>query len=240
MIEISRGIALHLTKHKDNSSIFTVYTRSHGRISCMLYGHGHKKSGTRGALTQALTLLEFQINFQSGKDIQQLKDIRISEPIQEIPFSPYKSSIALFLAELLFKILKQQESDPALFDFLESAILFLDHSQDNIGDFHLILMIKLTKFLGFAPNLDKAEGKYFDLMNGNLLFTRPLHEKFLDSRETELFIKLWNCQFDTEGGLQVRRSEKQNLLNLMIKYYSLHIPDFYGLKSLQVMQELFD
>jgi len=166
------GIILSTIKYSDSATIATVYTEQFGRISYMVYAINKKKSGSRAALLQPLTIVEMEVKHIPGKEIQQIKEMRIGHAFNSIPFSPIKNSIALFIAEILYKSLRQSEPDDNLYNFLENSILQLDMSQDGIHNFHLVFLQKLTRYLGFEPN-EEVEGKYFDLINGVFLTESP-------------------------------------------------------------------
>src|ERR1043165_5441661 len=81
-----------------------------------------------------------------------------------------KNCIALFIQELLHKVLKEQEADEDLFDFLKNSLMILDLKKENYFNFHLCFMLQLSRYLGFYP-----QGKYsdstsvFDLQEGTFI-----------------------------------------------------------------------
>jgi len=233
------GIILHTTKFSDSATIATVFTREFGRVSYMLYGVNKKKSGNRAALLQPLSLVELVVKHIPGKDIQHIKEMRLEHQFTGIPFDPVKNSLALFLAEILFKTLRQTEPDDVLFQFLENSILQLDSSHDGIANFHLVFLQKLSRYLGFEPNTEES-GKYFDLMNGVFLNEKPLHVHFLLPEVTVSFSALLETDYATMHKLALTRENRSILLRGLIEYYRLHITEFHNLHSLAVLQSLFD
>ena len=233
------GIILHTTKFSDSATIATVFTREFGRVSYMLYGVNKKKSGNRAALLQPLSLVELVVKHAPGKDIQYIKEMRLEHQFTGIPFDSVKNSLALFLAEILFKTLRQTEPDDVLFQFLENSILQLDSSHDGIANFHLVFLQKLSRYLGFEPNTEES-GKYFDLMNGVFLNEKPLHVHFLLPEVTVSFSALLETDYATMHKLALTRENRSILLRGLIEYYRLHITEFHNLHSLAVLQSLFD
>lgn len=233
------GIILHTTKYTDAASIVTVYTRQFGRVSYLVYGVNKKKSGNRAALLQPLSIVEMEVKHAPGKDIQQIKEIRLEFAFTGIPFDSVKNSLALFLSEILFKALRQTEPDESLFLFLENSIQQLDYLQIGISNFHLVFLQKLTRYLGFEPNVENG-GKYFDLMNGVFQTEKPLHIHFLSPEVTLLFTALLETDYFCMEKLILSRENRSILLKGMAEYYRLHIPEFHNLNSLSVLQSLFD
>lgn len=234
------GIVLHSIKHRDSSTIITIYTRQFGRVSYMAYGVNKKKSICRAALLQPLSILEMDVFHVPGKDIQRIKDLKMECLFTGIPFNPIKNLVALFLSEILFRTLRQTEPDENLFLFLENSIQQLDCCEEGIANFHLVFLIKLSRYLGFEPNLEDNNGKYFDLMNGVFLKDKPLHVHFLLSETTTDFVSLLQTDYTNMHKLILTREKRTNLLKSLVEYYRLHIPEFHSLHSLAVLQSLFD
>jgi len=234
------GIVLRIVRYSDKSSIATIYTREFGRISYMIYGLSGKKSSLKSALFLPLSIVEITAIHQPGKDIQQLKDVRIEYALNGISSDPAKNAIALFLTELLHKTLKQPEADETVFDFIKQAIQLLNEIDKGIANFHLIFMMKLTRYLGFEPNRENGEATYFDLLNGIFLKNKPIHIHFLNAEITRAFATVLDCDFTKMEVMDMNRSKRNDLLDGLIEYYRLHMPDFHGLNSTAVLHELFN
>lgn len=234
------GIVLHSIKHTDSSSIITIYTRQFGRVSYMVHGANKKKSVVRAAFLQPLSLVEMDVFHVPGKDIQRIKDIRMEHQFTGIPFDPVKNSLALFISELLFRALRQTEPDESLFLFLENSIQQLDCCETGIANFHLVFLLKLTRYLGFEPNSDEEDIVYFDMLNGLFQKNKPLHVHFLLPDVTVDFNNILQADYASMRNLGFSRARRIKLLESMIEYYRLHIPEFHGLHSLAVLQSLFE
>lgn len=234
------GIILRTIRYSDKSSIATIYTREYGRISYMVYGLSGKKSNGKAAFSFPLSIIEVNASFHPGKEIQQLKDIRIEYPFTGITCDPVKNAIALFLAELLMKTLRQPDPDPDLFDFLEHSIRQLDRMTEGVADFHLVFMTRLTRYLGFEPNHEDGGAYYLDLQNGLFTNSRPIHAHFISGEAARTFLQLLMTD-DKNPGIPVMSREKRiSLLETLTEYYKLHVPDFHGLNSTAVLHEIFN
>ncbi|MDD5184920.1 MAG: DNA repair protein RecO [Paludibacter sp.] len=234
------GIVLHSIKYSDSANIVTVYTRHFGRVSYMVHGVNKKKSICRPAYLQALSILDLDVYHVPGKSIQRIKDIRTMYQFTGIPVDPVKNAVALFIAEILFRTLWQTEPDENVFLFLENSVQQLDCCETGISNFHLVFLLKLTRYLGFEPNHDEESFMYFDLMNGVFLKEKPLHSHFLMPEDAIDFEASLHSDYSNMSQLNLSRVKRQKLLESMVEYYRLHIPDFHGLNSLAVLQSLFD
>lgn len=240
MLTKTTGLVLRIIKYSDKSSIVTVYSREFGRVSYVVYGLNGKKSGIRSACFLPLSLIEITAAYHPGKELQQLKEVRILNNLTSIYTHPLKNALSLFTAELLYKTLKQPESEKHIFDFLEQAVLLLEQNEAQIANFHLIFMMKLSGYLGFEPNQEEKNTRYFDLMNGVFLTSKPLHSHFLSAEMSSLFNSLLHLSFESANTLVLSREKRNELLNVLIEYYKLHVPEFYGLNSVSVLHEIFN
>lgn len=239
MITTTQGIVLRTIKYSDKASIVTVYTREFGRTSYMIYGLSGKKSAIKSALLLPLTIIEINAIHQPGKEIQQLKEIRIEYLLNSTSSDPVKNAIALFITELLHLTLKRQEADENVFDFTKKALQMMNELEEGIANFHLIFMLKLTRYLGFEPNRENAETSYFDLLNGIFQQDKPFHDHFLNKELACDFAKLLKCDFLNMGTIHLSRTRRNELLEGLVDYYKLHMPDFHGLHSVDVLHEIF-
>lgn len=240
MLTKTSGIVLHTLKHSDSSSIATIYTESFGRMSYMVYGVGKKRSVCKSSFMQPLTLVEMDVSHQNTKDIQRIKDIKITYPYHNIPVHAVKNALALFLSELLFRCLRQAESDEHLFDFLQRSLQHLDRCDEGYANFHLVFMVQLMRYLGFEPHTNYTEGSYFDLLNGEFKQRQPAHVHFLPVSDAQKLGRLFQCNFNTMQNLTLSREDRNCLLNHLLVYYRLHIPEFGTLQSVDVLHTLFD
>lgn len=234
------GIVLHSIKHTDSATIITVYTQQFGRVAYLVHGANKKKALVRSALLQPLSILEMDVYHTPNKDIQRIRDIRMQYQFVGIPNNPVKNSLALFISELLFRVLRQTEPDENLFLFLENSIQQLDCCKAGIANFHLVFLLKLSRFLGFEPNSDGEQTRYFDLINGVFQSEKPLHMHYLESEMANLLNELLQADYTDMHNLTFSRATRAKLLESLIEYYRLHIPEFQGLHSLAVLQSLFD
>lgn len=236
----TKGIVLHSLKYSDSASIVTIYTHHFGRLSFMMHGLNKKKTKFPAALLQALSIIELDMVYMPGKELQRVKELSMAYPFRGIPTHPLKNAIALFISEILYRTLHQTEADENLFQFLENSIQQLDCSEGKIANFHLVFLIKLTRYLGFEPNKVDDSSEYFDLMNGVFLVQKPLHTHYLMKADRKDFAAVLSVSYDSMNDLVFNRAQRMKLLDNIIEYYRLHLSDFKVLSSLSVLQQLFD
>lgn len=241
MLQKTAGIVLHTLKYNDTSNIVDIYTELYGRVSFLVAASRSKKSAVKSVLFQPLTFIEFEADFRSTSALCRIKEVKAA-PYRSIPYDPYKSAIALFLAEFLYKVLKEEGENRALFAYLNHSIAWLDECEKEFANFHLVFLMRLSRFLGLYPNLeDYYEGDYFDMLNACFTSLKPYkHSFYVESQEASRLVSLMRMNYETMHLFKMNRQERMQCLTVINDYYRLHIPGLQSLNSLAVLQELFD
>lgn len=240
MIQKVKGILLHHVKYRESSAIIHIYTDIYGRQSYLVNSIRGKKSRFPGNLLQPLSLLEIEAYHKEGRELQKLKEIRNYHPYRSIPFEVHKSSQSLFLAEILYKVLREEEPNPPLFGFLVSSLELLDISDTGMSNFHLLFLLRLTKYLGFYPHMDNSEkNTLFDMRNGHFSNGPDGHPYYFDRESSGLLISLFDIGFGELSGLTVKQADRFHFLENIIDYYTLHMEGFGRVKSLNVLNEIY-
>ena len=240
MLTKTQAIVLHSLKYGETRLIVDMFTRSQGRQSFIVSIPKSVKSKIKKQLFQPLTLLEIEFDLRPKVQLQKLSDVRLASPFSSIPFDPHKLSISLFVAEFLYYALRSEQYNEPLFDYIVNSIQWLDAQPDRFANFHLVFLMRLSRFLGFYPNLDHYQaGCYFDLRESMFLPAPPVHRDFLYPQEAEKIQLMMRMDFPTMHLFRMSHQERNRLLEVSLIYYRLHLPDFPELKSVSVLQELY-
>lgn len=242
MLQKTVGIVLHILKYSDTSHIVEMYTEVSGRASFLVAVPRSRKAVVKSVLFQPLSLIEFEADFRPNTSLHKIKEAKSFYPFSSIPYDPYKSAIALFMAEFLFRAIREEAENRPLFAYLVHSITWLDECREGFANFHLVFLMRLSRFLGLYPNLeDYHEGDYFDLLNACFVSLRPqLHSSFVLPQDAGRLNWLMRMNYETMHLFGMSRGERARCLTVINDYYRLHLPDFPILKSLAVLQELFD
>ena len=244
MLYTSKGIVIHHFKYSEKSVIAKIYTEKYGLQSFIINGVRSKKSKNKAALIQPLSLVEVNAFKKENKGLQQVKNIKSAFLFQEIPFHIYKTSIAFFLAEVLYKSIKEEEKNESLFQFLYGGIQILDLQAEHHINFHLLFLAQLTKYLGFYPQNINTEFQekpiYFDLQEGVFTDLIPIHHFFLEPPLSRQLKAIFGMNFEGAGQLKIDNHQRKLILNAMLNYYRLHLSNFDQLKSKEIIEEILN
>ena len=240
MLTKTQAIVLHSIKYGETRLIVDMFTRNIGRQSFIVSIPKTPKGKIKKQFFQPLTLLEIETDIRQNLQLQKLGDVRLATPFTSIPFEPDKLAISLFVAEFLYYALRSEQRNELLYDYLEHSIMWLDGQQNSFANFHLVFLLRLTRFLGFYPNLDDYEdGDYFDLRESEFMRNPPVHKDFLHPEEAKKVQLMMRMDFPTMHLFRMSHEERNRLLEVALKYYRLHLPDFPEMKSIEVLQALY-
>jgi DNA repair protein RecO (recombination protein O) len=222
--------------------IVDVYTEAIGRASFALSTSRSRKSPAKAVLFQPLSLVELEVDIRPRTTLYKIKEAKSDYPFASIPFDPYKSAIALFVAEFLYRAVREESENRPLYAYLQHSIVWLDACRNGFANFHLVFLMRLSRFLGLYPNLeDFHTGDYFDLLNGCFTAVCPqLHSSYLQPDEAARISRLMRMNYETMHLFAMSRTERSRCLTIINEYYRLHLPNFPVLHSLDVLRALFD
>lgn len=239
MLHKTRAIVLKTTPYGDSSVVVQMFTEKFGIQSYMINGVKKPKAKIRMNMLQPLHLVEMVVYHKTNTSIQRVSELRPAVIFRSIPYDIIKSTITMFLNEVLYKSIRQQHTDEQLFDFIFNSISWFDETGDLPVNFHLAFLLKLSRFLGFAPSTEHRHDQvFFDLQEGAFSSLYPLHPHFLNKEDALLFIALFTTSFDKLQDVKMTNVGRRNLLEKILVFYTLHTASFGDIHSHQVLQEI--
>ena len=238
MLASTKAIVLSKLKFKDSDVIVKCYTKEFGVKSYLLKNILKAKKGKlKIAYFQELTILDLETDQRDGRSLQYIKELKLAYHYHSVHTNVVKSTIAMFLSEILSNILKEEEENKELFQFLETSFVWFDQS-DTEASFHLMFLIELSKYLGFYPNLQLLESDYFNLESGR--FQNTDSGIYSITGEKLIFLKmLLGIKFDANKKLNITNYQKRELLDMILIYFNLHLDGFKKPKSVEVLNQVF-
>ena len=237
MIETTKAIVLNTIKYGDTSLITTCYTQKSGVKTYMLRGVlKAKKAKIKPAYFQPLMQLNLTANHNNKGNLNSIRDLEVSNFYNAIYTDIKKQTIALFLAEILYHSIREEEQNSNLFQYLESSFLWLD-AHDNISNFHLLFLLNLTKYLGFYPETGNIGNSYFDLLEGK--FIKHHNYNTVSGDNLVQFKKLLGINFDVIHQVNFNADNRQAVLSILVQYFELHLDGFKKPKSLEILKSVF-
>jgi DNA repair protein RecO (recombination protein O) len=240
MLIKTRGIVLHTLKYAETSVICKIYTEEQGLQSYIVSGVRAVKS-SKLALLQPMMLLEMVVYHQNSKELHRTKEIRPAYIYASLPFTLPKTAVGLFCIELVQKTLIEAEANPRIFDFLSNFYTTLDQTNANVSNWQLYFAIKWAGLLGFAPQgKPSPTTPYFDLQEGVFSPIISSEELSLSISQSELLYYIYNAETPYFAPNPVSKTERNLLLEAIIRYLQLHLELKIELHTWQIYKEIFN
>lgn len=227
MLHKTRGIIINFIAYRETSIIAKVYTEEFGIQTYIENGVRSSRGRNRMALFQPATLLDLVVYMNPKKDIQRISEIKCNNPYQTLPYDVLKSSIALFMTEILHKTLKEEAENKPLFNFLNQTLINLDEAETSFENTHLQFLLNFAFYLGFAPQTAKEIGSQFKESGIPVTLSEDA------ARTVDQFIL-----GDNPAQLRINRNLRNELSDVLLSFYRLHIENLSEIKSLTVLREV--
>ncbi|MDO4496379.1 MAG: DNA repair protein RecO [Bacteroidales bacterium] len=238
----TKGVVLAILPYNDRTQFVHIYTEATGKITCRVKATPRSRRAAVRNYFTPLTLLEMVIENKSNSELFDIVEASLlSSPyLLSAAYDPGKSAQCLFMAELLDKTIREVEANPRLWHFIEQSIEALPLIEEGSANYHLLFTTKLCYLLGFHVDTEIYEpGMLFDVSEG--LFRRgPINHPYYLNAQSAAWLHLLLCtSFSDIATLQLNHKQRNILLNMMLQFLRIHLPDAGDLRSVEVLKDLF-
>jgi DNA repair protein RecO (recombination protein O) len=187
-----------------------------------------------------MSLLDMEIYFKPSRELQLLREFSFAYPLHDLNSNIRKSSVALFLGEVLSSVLREESPNEALFSFIENSIEWFDESRDRYFNFHIAFLAGLSRYLGFEPRVHRNDDeKFFDLVNGSFVRAVPVHGQYAPEDISSMLFLFLRSSIQQSGDIPLNGKQRNELLETLVRFYSVHLPALGNLKSLEILKDVF-
>lgn len=238
MVVATKAIVFSAIKYSEADLIVSCYTEVAGIKSYLLRNIlKAKKAKLKASYFQPLTQLEIIAEHKNKGTLEYIKEAKVSFSYQTLHTDIVKTGLVMFLAEMLKNCIREEETNPELYAFLENVFQWLD-ANDAIANFHIFFLLRLSMHLGFYPDASNMGAKYFNIREGNFQDTNTSNY-CLEGQQIESLKLFFGIDFETLNTVKLTKTERHNLLEFMLSYYSFHVQGYQKPKSLAVLNQLF-
>lgn len=236
MLYKAKGIVLHSVKYSETSVIVKIYTDTLGLKSFLVKGTRSRKSKLKPGFFQPLSLLDLVFYYRENSTLHSIKELHISQPYLHLPFDIKKSSIALFINEVLYKSIREEEANPGLFGFLWQSCISLDQFRDNTACFHLCFLVYYSRFLGIQPHSGFSQQRpCFNFREGVFQSAETGPAECFDRETSSALHSIMDSAFASFPCLDIQPAIRARLLSGMLSYFQYHLHGFPEIHSHQVL-----
>lgn len=233
-------IALRTVRLSDSKNLLSVWSREAGRITFAVPAGASREARRRRAITAPLGAFEGVCDIRPDREIHSVRDVMPMAGSAAMNPSPQQTLTSLFLAEVLDRLLASCAPDDVLSDYLFSSFeIFKNLKGRAAANFHLLFLFGLSYFTGIAPDLDGyARGAVFDLRDGRFRTAEPLHHDIVEGDMARALPLLAALPLSKGGRLRLSREQRNDALDMILRYFSFHLVPLDSIKSLEILRGL--
>lgn len=210
----SKIVVLHLTKFSDSGIVLHAVDSESGRRSFLVRGI---KRGNATAAFHPLNLLDVVSGENPKSSLSHLREWNSDIPLHGIRGDRIKSSVAMFVSEVLYRSLTNEMNDDRLFGWLCDLVAALDSAEGSVANFPLWFLVSYATRLGFMPG-------------------EPLEPAGLFSpEETTILFKILGSSYAEAMAIPLSAARRQAFARKMLRYLSWHLGTTVDAKSLDVL-----
>ena len=150
MLITTPAIVLNLQRRSDTSHVLHTYTRACGRVNYMVYGAGSKKKSS--AIYAPLSVVELTADIRADRPLPAVKEARLLYVPEAMDLR--RQSVALFIAEVLYMVLRHPMQDEVVYRFLDGTVHDLMEAED-VENVHIRFLSGFANALGIGVNEDE-------------------------------------------------------------------------------------
>lgn len=238
MLVATKAIVFSAIKYSEADLIVSCFTEAAGIKSYLLRNVLKSKKGKlKASYFQPLTQLELIAEHKNKGTLEYIKEAKIFEPYKSLHTNIVKSGLVMFLSEMLKNCIREEESNTELYAFLEDSFNWLDQNEE-VANFHILFLMQLSMYLGFYPDASNIGDKYFNIIEGSFQ-SKDTSNYCLEGLHIENFKQFFSINMETLSSIKFSKAERQNVLELILSYYSFHVQGYQKPKSLAVLNQLF-
>jgi DNA repair protein RecO (recombination protein O) len=236
MSDSIEGLFLRSTKYAENSLIVDLLTAFQGKRTFLFKGFKKKKTSF---VFQPFHVIEFNCKFNPDKNINLGYSPELSFPVYDIISDIRKTGNALFLTELLYKVILKNEPSEKMLFHLKKIILLFEHQNFN-ASFALFFMKEILSQIGIQPiNNFSSINNCFNIENGRFL-TNKDSDKVI-AFPNQLLSKLLGMNIDGYQTMKIKLQDRNLIMSLLLDYFNYHAHiDKSEIKSLKIIYSLYD
>ena len=246
MLQNTQGLVLHTTKFGETSIIAKVFTRELGLCSYIIKGVRSPSGRTKQNLLQPMSHLAMTVYNNRKSSLQYIKEMHPAAHYNSIHGNGEKMALLFFMDEVLYKSLKEEEENHALFDYVVDEMHHLD-AEKQLGTLPISFLIHAARHLGIEPMdnyspheplFNLKEGRFQAAPTTYAAATNPNTAYFLDAPSST---HIHHCLSSLSGRCQMPQMtslQRSTTLNNLLEYYHIHLTDFHNFTSHQILHSV--
>ena len=232
------GIVLHSTQYSESSVIARIFTRTMGVGSYMVKGVRGRNGKVKQNQLEPLSHIEITAYSNPRAEIHYIKEINPRHAATETTM--VDNALRFFKAEMLYKTLRNEDPQPALFDYVAATSPYPAAHQP------ILFTLQLSRHLGIEPLDDYSDRTpYFNPEEGHFEATltatgdSPAAIVF-DPESSTLLHQYLQTLHHAQPLPNATQRQRNHLLDLLLAYFGSHLNEFHHFTSHEILHTVLN
>lgn len=235
---ILKAIILKSIPYSETQRILHVFAAEKGYTSLITPESWFKRKSNTSF--QCMQIVEIEYIQNKRERLHKVKTITLDKNTTAIYFDIYKMNIALLWGEILYLVLRNEERNEPLFEYLENSIEYLNSSQNDIANFNLFFLFRLCGLLGFSIDTSTFRPGYVFNINDGHFYPQGYNDTYLTGPHSARIIQQFcTCPLKKVGNIPLNRQSRSILLDILFLFLGFHLNIDFNIKSIKVIREIF-
>lgn len=238
-MEVVTGIILKIQHYSDQQKIVCVFSRERGYMSFISPSFVFKRKSSLAGICMQIAEMEYYDNTKGG--FYKLKSLSPIVNNAAVYLDVYKMNIVLLWSEILNLLLKREQKNVDLFDFIRQSVEYLNTTSGDIANFNLFFLYHLVTLLGFRINTETyTEGAVFNLNDGSFISADTKASYISGPNAAKAIYTFCTCRLEDLKLIPMDRKSRSILLDIVLLFFSVHFNLDFNIKSIKVIRDVFD
>lgn len=239
MIIETELLVLKAIRYSDSSSIVHTYSKELGSISYKVARTSRKRSGSVRAFFMPLSHLKVEMNYFPNREVQVApKEVELLYLPSQPSYDPVANAVALFMTEVLHRLLRVEQGESDIFEFIIKMVRRLDTLPPaQLPSLHLQFLVELTHHLGILPRVEGYQKGYILSFDAGSFEPISREEDALWREASEILVAFIHSE--EPCAMPLNKVQRNAVVSLLLDYITYHYPNLGTIRSPEVLSTLF-
>lgn len=233
-----KAIILKSLPYSERQQIMHAYSAERGYTQFITPMALFKRQNNHAVQCMQIVEIEYYPNERGG--LHKLKSVSFLVNTSSIYFDVYKMNIALLWGEILDLTLRHSDPNEALFEYIRYSVEYLNTSREDIANFNLLFLFRLSKLIGFGIDNDSYRPDHvFNINDGCFYPTSTPGNYCTGPHSAKIIHELCTTPLDSLKNIPLNQQSRKILLDIALLFLGFHLNLDFNTKSIRVIREIF-
>lgn len=233
-----KAVILKSLPYSEQQQIMHAYSAERGYMQFITPMALFKRKSNHAVQCMQIVEIEYYPNERGG--LHKLKSVSSLVNTSSIYFDVYKMNIALLWGEILDLVLRHSDPNEALFEYISYSVEYLNTSREDIANFNLLFLFRLSKLMGFGIDNDSFRPDYVFNINDGCFYPTGSPENYCTGPHSAKIIhELCTLPLDSLKNIPLNQQSRKILLDIALLFLGFHLNLDFNTKSIRVIREIF-